>query len=60
MSDVMKNLKFKKKIIGGVDELDVLKKMKDLNDEYQHIVKRYEEKISILNKKLRELKHRNV
>ncbi len=31
----VKSLKFKKKIFGGVDEADVLKKMEELNDLYE-------------------------
>lgn len=55
-----KKIKFKKKIFGGVDELDVLKKMKEMNLEYQHIVEKYEEKIDILNKKIEELEKQNL
>ena len=31
----IKKLKFKKKLIGGVDEADVLKKMEELNSLYE-------------------------
>lgn len=31
----VKGLKFKKKLFGGVDEADVLKKMEELNDLYE-------------------------
>lgn len=49
ISSYLKSLKFKKKIIGGIDEEDVWKKIKKLDELYQkeldYMKKEYEEKI---------------
>lgn len=50
INEYLKNLKFKKTIIGGLDEEDVWKKIKKLDEMYQkeldYIKKKYEEKVS--------------
>ncbi len=50
INEYLKNLKFKKTIIGGLDEEDVWKKIKKLDEMYQkeldYIKKEYEEKVS--------------
>lgn len=49
ISSYLKSLKFKKKIIGGIDEEDVWKKIKKLDELYQkeldYMKKEYEEKL---------------
>ena len=49
ISSYLKSLKFKKKIIGGIDEADVWKKIKKLDELYQkeldYMKKEYEEKL---------------
>lgn len=49
ISSYLKSLKFKKKIIGGIDEEDVWKKIKKLDELYQkeldYMKKGYEEKL---------------
>lgn len=49
ISEFLKSLKFKKKPIGGIDEEDVWKKIKKLDELYQkeldYMKKEYEEKI---------------
>ncbi len=35
ISDFLQNLKFRKRVFGGVDELDVWNKIRELNDIYR-------------------------
>ena len=56
ISEKIMNLKFKHRIIGGVDKLDVWYKLSQIDKEYQSIIeaqkKIYEAKISDLEAKL--------
>lgn len=51
--------KFKSVLIGGYDKTDVLKKFKELNEEYQSMLeeqkRKYEEMIERLDKKYRNI-----
>lgn len=38
----LSKIKFKKKIFGGIDELDVLKKIKLINEDYQAVLEHQE------------------
>lgn len=48
----LNKIKFKKKMLGGVDKLDVLKKLKSINQEYQTLLQYKEiEYIQIIKQK---------
>ena len=48
----LKKLKFKKKLFGGIDELDALKKIKAINQEYQILLENQKlEYLKIIQKK---------
>jgi predicted phage gp36 major capsid-like protein len=53
--------KFKSTLIGGYDKTDVLKKFKELNEEYQSMLeeqkRKYEEMIERLDKKYQNIIH---
>ena len=57
-----KKLKFKKKLFCGVDEIDVLKKFKALNEQYKNMLifqkESYEETINTLNERIRQLENK--
>ena len=57
-----KKLKFKKKLFFGVDEIDVLKKFKALNEQYKNMLifqkESYEETINTLNERIRQLENK--
>lgn len=54
ISKYLQNLKFKKKLFGGVDEADVWKKIEALNLEYKELYEFQQNKIDILEEKLNE------
>lgn len=56
ISKVLKEIKFKKKLFGGVDELDVWNKIESLNLEYKELFEIMQTKINILEEKLDEKK----
>ena len=37
ISNLLKNLKFRKKMFGGIDEKDVWRKLDELQEEYQNV-----------------------
>ncbi len=54
ISRFIKEIKFKKKLFGGVDELDVWNKIDSLNSEYKELYEIQQTKINILEEKLNE------
>lgn len=56
ISKILKEIKFKKKLFGGVDELDVWNKIESLNLEYKELFEIMQTKINILEEKLDEKK----
>lgn len=56
ISKVLKEIKFKKKFFGGVDELDVWNKIESINLEYKELFEIMQTKINILEEKLDEKK----
>lgn len=54
ISKLLKDMKFKKKFFGGVDELDVWNKIESLNLEYKELFETMQTKINILEEKLDE------
>lgn len=54
ISKFIKEMKFKKKLFGGVDELDVWNKIESLNSEYKELYEIQQTKINILEEKLNE------
>lgn len=56
ISKILKEIKFKKKLFGGVDELDVWNKIESINLEYKELFEIMQTKINILEEKLDEKK----
>lgn len=56
ISKVLKEIKFKEKLFGGVDELDVWNKIESLNLEYKELFEIMQTKINILEEKIDEKK----
>ena len=56
ISKVLNEIKFKKKLFGGVDELDVWNKIESINLEYKELFEIMQTKINILEEKLDEKK----
>lgn len=54
ISKFIKEMKFKKKLFGGVDELDVWNKIESLNSEYKELYQIQQTKIDYLEEKLNE------
>lgn len=58
IEDKINNMKFKKKLVGGVDEADVWRKIRDLDADYQNVFKLqyyfYKMKIKRLEEKYRD------
>ncbi|MBO5476792.1 MAG: hypothetical protein J6A15_03440 [Clostridia bacterium] len=54
ISKFLKEVKFKKKIFGGVDEYDVWNKIEKLNNEYKELYDLQQMKIHLLEEKLNE------
>ena len=54
ISKFIKEMKFKKKLFGGVDELEVWNKIESLNSEYKELYQIQQTKIDYLEEKLNE------
>lgn len=54
ISKFIKDIKFKKKLFGGVDELEVWNKIEALNLEYKELYQIQQTKIDYLEEKLNE------
>lgn len=54
ISKFLKDVKFKKKTFGGVDEFDVWSKIEKLNNEYKELYELQQMKIHLLEEKLNE------
>lgn len=54
ISEFLKKVKFKKKIFGGIDELDVWNKIEKLNLEYKELYEIQQMQIDILKEKIDE------
>lgn len=54
LSRYLNSIKFKRKIIGGIDEVDVWNKIEKLNLEYKELYDRQKAQIELLEKKLNE------
>lgn len=54
ISKFIQNMKFKRKIFGGIDEIDALKKIEKLNLEYKELYQIQQAKIDILEERINE------
>ena len=54
ISNYIRNIKFKTKFFGGIDEVDVWNKIEILNSEYKELFEKQQMEISILEKRLNE------
>lgn len=54
ISQYIKQMKFKKRFFGGVDEYDVFNKIEKLNQEYKELYDKQNSKIELLEKLLDE------
>ncbi len=54
ISNYLNNIKFKKKIFGGIDEVDVWNKIEKLNLEYKQLYEKQQTEIELLERRLNE------